>query len=179
MSDQQELRQRREALAHAVNRHDLQGVLACIHPSFACKTKWCFSVGYKDVAQAMEQLCAPGNDYKETVEIETIEVTGDSATVVTRRVEQMERGALQNRPRATRPFVFLAILFAGLTILSIRSVVLGRDQAVVSLVATVVASLGCVCWEFYQRRAVNRALRYRETWRRSEGRWLMVEEQEL
>ena len=179
MSDQQELRQRREALAQAVNRHDLPGVLDCMHPSFATKPSWGFAVGYKDVVKGLEQLFAPGNDYKETVEIETIEVSGESAIVVTRRGEQMKRGAAQNRPRSARVLVFAAILFAGLALLQILQVVTRKEYAVGNVVPCAVASLVCICLEVYLRRAVKRTLRYREIWRRIEGRWLVIGEQEL
>jgi hypothetical protein len=88
MSDQQELRQRREALAQAVNRHDLEAVRSFIHPTFVGKTKQGFSIGYKEMVPMVELLFAPGKDYQETVEIEEIEVSGDSAKLVTRRTER-------------------------------------------------------------------------------------------
>ncbi len=179
MSQEQDLRARREALAQAVNRHDLPGVHDCIHPSFTCKTALGFSVGYKEVATAMEQLCAPGNNYQETVEIETIEVSGDSAKIVTRRGEQMERGAAQNKPRAMRPLLFLGIFFGGMAILSIPNVVRGKNQAVATLIAWVVASVVCLCWEYYLRRSVHRTKRYRELWRMMDGRWMIMNEQEI
>ena len=79
MSEQQQLRQRREALAQAVNSHDLEAVLAFIHPSLVGKTKGSSSVGYQEMVPVLEQLFAPGVDYQETVEIEEIEEIGDSA----------------------------------------------------------------------------------------------------
>ncbi len=176
---EQQLRERREALVQAVNRHDAQAVIAFIHPSFVAKTKWGFSVGYKDVARLMEQLFAPGSEYRETVEIETIEVSGDNAKIVTRRGEQMERGAVQNKPRAKRPTFFLAILFGGMAILSTPNVAAGKKGAVGAMVAWAMACVLCICWENYMRGAVHRTKRYRELWRLSEGRWLMMNEQEL
>lgn len=176
---EQQLRERREALVQAVNRHDAQAVIAFIHPSFVAKTKWGFTAGYKQMVPVLEQLFAPGSDYKETVEIETIEVSDDSATVVTRRGEQMERGAVQNKPRVKRPLIFLAGLFSLMAILQINDVGRGREGAVGTLVMYAVASVACLCWEFHMRRSVGRVRRYQETWRIVDGRWMVVEEREL
>jgi WD40 repeat protein len=101
MSDQHELRQRREALAQAVNSHDKEAVLSFIHPSVV--GKWCgFRIaGYKHVVRMLEQLCAPASDYQETVAIEEIEVKGDSARLVVRRVARMGTHSQEDRAQET------------------------------------------------------------------------------
>jgi len=101
MSDQQELRQRREALAQAVNSHDLEAVLSFIHPSFAGKCCGFRIAGYKHVVRMLEQLCAPGSDYQETVAIEEIEVSGDSARLLVRRVARTGSCSQEDRVQET------------------------------------------------------------------------------
>ena len=179
MSDQQQLRQRREALAHAVNSHDLEAVLSFIHPSFVGKTKRGFSVGYQDMVRVVEQLLAPGNDYQETLEIEEIEVSGDSARLVARRIE---RGRLCN-PEKSRLFKGLGICFLmlfGWTILDLVRAGKWNLQNVGSAVGYAVLGVGLLWWAFSRlRRSVHRTVRYQETWRTIGGRWLLVAEQEL
>ena len=102
MSDQQQLRQRREALAQAVNSHDKEAVLSFIHPTFVGKTKRGFSLaGYKTVVRMAEQLCAPGSDYQETVAIEDIEMSGDSARLLVRRVARAGSCSQEDRVQET------------------------------------------------------------------------------
>lgn len=102
MSDKQQLRQRREALAQAVNSHDKEAVLSFIHPTFVGKTKrgWTCA-GYQDVVRMMEHLFAPGIDYQETVAIEEIEVSGDSARLVVRRVARVGSRSQEDRAQET------------------------------------------------------------------------------
>jgi len=86
MSDQQQLRQQREALLQAVNRHDLEVVRSFIHPSFDGKSKSGSTFAdYPDTIRGLERLLAWTN-YQETVAIENIEVSGDRAKLVLRRV---------------------------------------------------------------------------------------------
>ena len=100
MTDQEEVRQRREALVQAVNSHDRETVLSFIHPSFVGKTKGGWRIaGYQRVVRMLEQLCAPGSDYQETVEIEEIEVSGDSARLAVRLVA---RGASRSQESRTQ-----------------------------------------------------------------------------
>jgi WD40 repeat protein len=102
MTDQQELRQRREALAQAVNSHDLEAVLSFIHPTFVGKTKGVSTIaGYQEVVRMLEQLLAPGTDYQETVAIEDIEVSGDSARLVVRRVARGRSCSEESRTQET------------------------------------------------------------------------------
>jgi len=100
--DQQQLRQRREALAQAVNSHDKEAVLSFIHPSVVGKAKRGFTLaGYRTVVQMAEQLCAPGSDYQETVAIEDIDVSGDSARLLVRRVARKGSCSQEDRVQET------------------------------------------------------------------------------
>ena len=179
MSDQQQLRQRREALAQAVDSHDLEAVLAFIHPSFVGKTKRGSSVGYQDMISMVEQLFAPGKDYQETVEIEESELSGDSAKLVVRRIE---RGRLYN-PKRFQLLKGLGIIFSILSGWAILDVVRAGEwnfNNAGAVVGYAVASMWCLWWAFFRlRRSVHRTVRYQETWRTIDGRWLLVAEQEL
>ncbi len=178
MSDQQELRQRREALVQAVNRHDLEAVRSFIHPTYVGKTKQGFSVGYKEMVPIVEQLFAPGKDYQETVEIEEIDVSGDCAKLVTRRTE---RGRFYD-PKKSQMFIFLGLLFLLLfAIYFLKLVTVGEwdDNNGGGAVGFGVASVLCIGLGFFVMRPRHRTVRYQETWRTIDGNWLMVEEQEL
>jgi ketosteroid isomerase-like protein len=179
MSDQQELRQRREALVQAVNRHDLEAVRSFIHPTFVGKTKQGFSVGHKEVVPMMEQLLAPGKDYQETVEIEQIEVSGDSAKLVTRRTE---RGRFHDPKRvdvANGLGLFFLLLFFVITLPKLFRVEVWDFENVLEASAYPVAIAVCFGSAFYMRRSRHRTVRYQETWRTIDGQWVIVEEQEL
>jgi hypothetical protein len=89
-------------LVQAVNSHDKEAVLSFIHPTFVGKTKGGWSIaGYKRVVCMLKHLCAPGSDYQETVAIEDIEVKGDSARLVVRRVARVRSHSQEDRVQET------------------------------------------------------------------------------
>jgi hypothetical protein len=122
MSAEQELRQQREALARAVNSHDLESVRSFIHPSYVGKSKGGYSSGYQDIIRLAERMLAPGSDFQEAVEMEDVTVSGDRARVTVRRSHEMTG------------------------------------------------------WLWIKHRGTARAV---ETWWKVDGRWQLVEEQEL
>ena len=122
MNAEQELRQQREALAQAVNSHDLESVRSFIHPSYVGKSKSGYSSGYQDIIRLAERLLARGSDFEEAVEIEDLAVSGDRARLTVR-----------------------------------------RTHAVTG-------------WLWIKYRGTTRAV---ETWWKVDGRWQVVEEQEL
>ena len=89
MNDQQELRQRREALAEAVNAHKLESVKSFVDPSYVGKTKLGISSSYQDIMRMVERLFAPGSDFQETVEIEDISVSREEAHITVCRSSEM------------------------------------------------------------------------------------------
>ena len=89
MSADQELRRQREALAQAVNGHDLDSVKAFIHPSYVGKSKSGDSVGHQEILCLAERLLAPYSDFEEVVEIEDLAVSGDRARITVRRSHVM------------------------------------------------------------------------------------------
>jgi hypothetical protein len=122
MSAEQELRRQREALAEAVNRHDLEAVRGFIHPSYVGRSKSGHTGGYQDMVGLAERLLRPGSAFREAVEIEDLAVSGDRARLTVRRTHEMTR------------------------------------------------------WLWVKHRGTSRAV---ETWWDVEGRWRLVEEQEL
>ena len=164
MSDQQELRHRREALAQAVNSHDLEAVLSFIDPSFVAKTKRGVSVGYEDMSSVVGQMFEEEKEYQETVEIEQIDESSDSAKLTVRRTE---RGRLHNSQQVGL-FTVLGIVFLFMGFISTKA-----------QWAFIVAGFGFFGLAYYMKRPRERTVRYHETWRTIDGRWLLVEEQEL
>ena len=175
MSDHQELGQRREALAQAVNSHDLEAALSFIDPSFVAMTKRGVSVGYKDMVSMVEQMFAAEKDYQETVEIEQIEATGDSAKLVVRRIE---RGRLHD-PKQVGLFNGLAIMCLFLGFMSMIRAGEWDFQKIFAVVGFAVFAVGFFGLALFIQRSREPTVRYHETWRTIDGSWLMVEEQEL
>lgn len=122
MSAEQDVRRQREALAETVNRHDLESVKRFIHPSYVGKSKSGQTGGYQDIIGLAERLLSPGSDFRESVEIEDLTVSGDRARLTVRRTHEMTR------------------------------------------------------WLWIKHRGASRAV---ETWWNVDGRWQLVEEQEL
>lgn len=122
MNAEQEVRQQREALAEAVNRHDLEAIKSFLDPSYVGRSKSGQTVGYQEMIQLVEPLLAPGSDFAETVEIEDLTIHGDEARLSVRRSHTVTR------------------------------------------------------WLWIKHRGTSQAV---ETWRQRNGRWRLVEEQEL
>ena len=122
MSAEQDLRRQREALAQAVNSHDLGSMKNFIHPSYVGKSKSGHTAGYQDILGLAERLLGAGSDFQETVEIEDLTVSGDRARLTVRRTQEVTR------------------------------------------------------WLWIKHRGTSRAV---ETWWNVDGRWQLVEEQEL
>jgi hypothetical protein len=122
MSAEQEVRRQREALAEAVNRHDVEAVKAFVHPSYIGRARSGATCGYQEIVGLAERLLAPGGDFEEAVEVEDVAVAGDRARLTVCRTH---------------------------------------------------ARTG---WLWIKHRGTTRAV---ETWWKVDGRWQLVEEQEL
>lgn len=161
-----------------MNSHDLEAVLSYIHPTFVGKTKQGFSVGYQDIARMVAPLFAPGRDYQETVEIEEIEARGDSAKLVTRR---SERGRMYHSKQVGlfNGLGMMCLLMFGIWFFKLlRAGEWNFHEGPAAVVAGVL-SVALIGGAFFMRRPRQRTVRYQETWRKIDGRWLVVEEQEL
>jgi hypothetical protein len=165
-------------LAQAVNRHDLQAVRSFIHPTFVGKTRQGHSVGYQAMVPMIEQLFAPEKDYEESVEIEEIEASGEGGKLVTRRTERVR----MYDPKIFGMGIFLGLMFLLLFVLSIPRLLRVEEWSfykVCDAVGLPVAIAVCFGLALFIRRWRRRTVRYQETWRRIEGQWQVVEEQEL
>jgi len=80
-ADQKALRARREAMAKAVNAHDVKAIKAFIDTSFTSKTKDGKTITYEQVMQALDQLFQMAKDFQESDKIEKIEVDGDAGKI--------------------------------------------------------------------------------------------------
>src|SRR5262249_17398728 len=119
---EQELRRQRQALAAAVNRHDVTSVKQFIHVSYVGKHKGGHTVGYQEMLNTAERLLGPGSDFQEEVQIEDVTLHGDTARL------------------------------------------------------TVLRTHTATGFLWFTHHGTNRAV---ETWRLRDGRWQIVEEQEL
>ena len=87
-----ELRQRRKDLVDAMNAHDIEAIKAFVAPSFSAKDKNGKTVW--DRHRLLDELVVMFNNHPEfnqALEIESSDVQGDTATLVTRRVEYTKR----------------------------------------------------------------------------------------
>jgi formylglycine-generating enzyme required for sulfatase activity/serine/threonine protein kinase len=119
---EQEVRQQRQALALAVNDHDLESIKRFVHPSYIGKGKNGYASGYQEMIGLAERLCEANSDFQEVVQIESLIVDGDMARLTVRR------------------------------------------------------SCSMTYLQWIKHRATMRAV---ETWRKFDGRWQLIEEQEL
>ena len=79
--DQKALRMRREAMARAVNAHDVKAIKAFFDPSFTSKTRSGQTITYEQVMQALDQIFQSAKDFQESDKIEKIEVDGDAGKI--------------------------------------------------------------------------------------------------
>ena len=120
------------------------------------------------------QLFAEEKEYHETVEIEKSEVSSDSAELVVRRIE---RGRLHD-PKQVGLFNGLGIMCLFMGFMNMN----GGEwdfQKIYTVVGFAVFTVGFFGFAQFLQRSRARTVRYHETWRTIDGRWLLVEEQEL
>jgi hypothetical protein len=181
MSDESELRQQREALNAALNNHDLPTTTSFLHPEFVAQGTDGHSYNRQAAVQQLEQMLNPSMNLQSQVEVEHVEVSGDSATL---RVCRTESGRMDN-PLRFWGFLAAASCFA---YMAINSAVQGVPdhfayQRILVWVGIVAAALGSVAFiwgAFYLgRRSMHQTQRAGETWRRVDGRWLLAEERQL
>jgi len=85
------LRECREALNEALNAHDKEAMKAFIDPSYVAKSLDGKVVG--DYWKLLDYVAVLFNDHPEfqqSLEVESIEIKGETAKVITRRVEHMK-----------------------------------------------------------------------------------------
>jgi hypothetical protein len=80
--------QRRKDLAQAISSHDISRVKAFLHPKFVVRGADSMAVmDYAALLNRLPDFFKIHPEYKQTVEIESSIVTGDTATLTTRRIE--------------------------------------------------------------------------------------------
>jgi hypothetical protein len=181
MTHEQQLREQRQALNAAINNHDLQTTTSFLHPDFVAQGTDGHSYNRQEAVQQLEQMLQPSMNLHSQVDVEHVEVSGESATL---RVCRTETG------RMDRPAVFWGFLAAAawMAYMAISTVVGGVPdnfayQRILVWVGVAGAAVGFVCFIVgafsLGRRSMHQTQRPEETWRRVDGRWLLAEERQL
>jgi hypothetical protein len=86
-----ELHERRQALVDALNAHDKEAVKSFIDPSYVAMDNSGKVIGnYWQLLDGLAVLFNDHPEYKQSLEVECLEVSGQTATVTTRRVESLK-----------------------------------------------------------------------------------------
>jgi hypothetical protein len=177
MSDEEQLRQQREALNAALNNHDLEASTSFLHPDFVAQGLGGHSYNRQMAVQQLEQMLKPSFNFQSQIEVEHVEVSGDSAKL---RVRRTESGRIQN-PRHFWLFFAMAALFAALAIhWAVRDVEQVPSQYWGGIVGYAFGSMLSIGLAFRGGlRSMHQTQRAEETWRCVDGRWLLAEERQL
>jgi hypothetical protein len=185
MIQEEQLRQQRQALNTAINNHDLETSTSFLHPDFVARATDGHSYDRQAAVRQLEQMLQPSMNLHSQVDVEHVEVSGDSATL---RICRTESG------RMDRPGVFWGFLAAAayLAYTAIDTVVSDAAELPnytpirfwVGLVGGLAGgAIGFVCFivgAFYLgRRSMHQTQRAEETWRRVDGRWLLAGERQI
>ena len=87
-----DLQERRNELVDAMNAHDVEAIRSFVAPSFAAKDKNGKTIW--DCHRLLDELVVMFHthpEFKQSLEIESSTVNGNTATLVTRRVEYTKR----------------------------------------------------------------------------------------
>ena len=174
MTQEEQLREQRQALNAALNSHDLATATSLLHPDFVAKGKYGASMDYQALVQCMQKL---PKDFVSQVEVEDVDVSGDNAKLVVRRTE----GRPVDHAKTHWGDVAWGIAM-GVTGWGALGRLLADPWSVntASSVVLFIAMIGLgVFLGFQARRSSQRQVRAQETWRSIDGRWLLVQEQEL
>jgi hypothetical protein len=175
MTQEEQLRAQRQALNAALNSRDPATATSFLHPDFVAKGKSGASMDFKALVQHMQQV---PRHIVSLVEVEAVDVSGDSAKLMVRRTE---RQLVDPDAIAYWPDVIWGIV-VGVTGWVALSRLLAEPWSVntASVVVLFVAMVGLGLYLGFQgRRRSQSQVRAQETWRNIDGRWLVVEEQEI
>lgn len=179
MTQEEQLRQQRQALNAALNNHDLKTATSFFHADFVAQGTDGHSYNRQEALRQLEQFLKPSFKLQSKVEVEHVEVSGDSSKL---RVRRTESGRMY-RPEVFWGFLALAAYLAYNAIKS-ASRFAGEKMTLIDFwVAIVAAAVVCplAIWgAFYLgRRSMHQTQRAEETWRSVDGRWLLAEEHQL
>ena len=175
MTQEEQLRAQRQALNAALNSRDQATATSFLHPDFVAKGKSGASMDYEALVQHMQNL---PKHIVSMVEVEAVDVSGDSAKLVVRRTE---RRLVDPDAIAYWPDVIWGIA-VGVTGWGALGRLLTDPWSVNAAYSVVlfIFMIGLGLFLGFQgRRSSQRQVRAQETWRNIDGRWLVVEEQEL
>lgn len=187
MTQEEQLRAQRQALNAALNSRDLATATSFLHPDFLAKGKSGASMDYQALVQHIQQ--SP-KDIVSLVEVEAVDVSGDSAKLVVRRTERrlVDPDAIAYWPDVIWGIVVgvtgwtaLLRLSASLgNLMGTNTITVTDPWSTASSVVLFIAMIGLGLFlGFRGRRSSRRQVRAQETWRSVDGRWLEIEEQEL
>jgi hypothetical protein len=89
MERELEIRKQREALLNAVNAHDLDAIRAMVDPSYEGKNEaGAVVIEHDKVIDYAAGLFRKHPEYREALEIEDLQIAGDTARLTTRRTER-------------------------------------------------------------------------------------------
>jgi hypothetical protein len=175
MTPEEQLRAQRQALNAALNSRDLPTATSFLHPDFIAQGKCGPSMDSQTLLQHMQKV---PRHIVSLLEVETVEVSGDRARLVVRRAERqlVDPDAIAYWPDA----------IWGITVGATGWIALERllaDPWSVNTAFSVgffIFMVGIGLFLGFQgRRLSRREVRAQETWRRIDGRWLVIEVQEL
>jgi hypothetical protein len=179
VTQEEQLREQRQVLNAALNNHDLKTATSFFHADFVAQGTDGHSYNRQEALQQLEQFLNPSFKLQSQVEVEHVEVSGDSATL---RVRRTESG------RMDRPVVFwgclaLAAYLPYEAIQTVNRSASGLMHPIEFWTAIVVAAVlsPLAIWGafYWGRRSMQQTQRAEETWRRVDGRWLLAEERQL
>jgi hypothetical protein len=177
MTQAQQLREQRQALNAAINNHDLESAASFLHPDFVAKGTDGHFYDRQAAVRQLEYFLKPSTNFHSEIEVEDVEVSGDSAKLRVRRTE----GGRMFQPGHFWPFLVLAALSTAWTVYALVNA-LNRPpwQYWVGGIAG-----GGVCIMFiwfafrWGLRTMHQTQTAQETWRSVDGRWLLAEEQQI
>ncbi|MDA1051410.1 MAG: nuclear transport factor 2 family protein [Planctomycetota bacterium] len=177
MTHESELRQVREALNSAINNHDLETTTSFLHPDFVAQGTGGHSYNRQMAVQQLEQMLKSSFNLQSQIEVEHVEVSGDSAKL---RVRRTESGRMYN-PRHFWMFLAMAAMFAALAIhWAFRDVEQVPSQYWVAIVGYAFGFMLSIWLAFRGGlRSMHQTQRAEEIWRCVDGRWLLAEERQL
>ena len=183
MAPEEQIREQRQALNAAINNHDLETATSFLHPDFVAKGTDGHSYDRQAAVGQLEQFLKPSMNFRSQIEVEHVEVSGDSAKL---RVHRVERGRIYS-PGHLWGWSLMAAMLAALGVCkalgfheAVRGPFWSPFQFWGTIVCYVVGSVMSIWWAFRGGlRSMHQTQRAQETWRSVGRRWLLAEEQQL
>ena len=88
--DEQELRRTRDALCSAVNAQDVEAVRRFLHPEFRARDQHGNWIGLEAMLTAAAALFRSAGQFQETVDVESVELDGETARMATTRTDRFK-----------------------------------------------------------------------------------------